>query len=113
MKLSNSTSGTNPPRQPLFGLGQIVATPGALAALKQHGVNPLQLLTRHVTGDWGEVDRGDARQNDLSVKQGLRILSSYRLAPPSAEHPGAEPPVVWIITEADRSATTFLLPEEY
>ena len=113
MKLSNSKSDANPPRRPLFGLGQIVATPGSLAALKQYGIDPLQLLTRHVTGDWGDVDAMDAVQNDRSVERGLRILSAYRLAPLATLGPGSAPPVVWIITEADRTATTFLLPEEY
>ncbi|MEO7129052.1 MAG: type I restriction endonuclease subunit M [Rhodoferax sp.] len=113
MKPTDTKSGTQPQRRPLFDLGQIVATPGALATLKQYGIDPLHLLTRHVTGDWGDVDAMDAVQNDRSVERGLRILSSYRLAPLATLRTGSAPPVVWIITEADRSATTFLLPEEY
>lgn len=95
--------GQTPPR-PLFDLGQIVATPGALAALEEAGVQPLALLARHVNGDWGELDDHDKAENEYSVKHGLRILSAYPL--PTGER-------IWIITEADRSATTFLLPDEY
>jgi len=90
--------------KPLFKLGQIVSTPGALEEMKLAGVNGLELLARHVRGDWGEVDEHDARENDFSVENGFRILSAYTL------ETGVK---VWIITEANRSATTFLLPEEY
>ena len=91
-------------RRARFGLGQIVATPGALRTLEEHRVDALQLLRRHVTGDWGDLDEHDRRENELSVDRCLRILSSYRIAD------GVK---IWIITEADRSATTLLLPEEY
>ncbi len=90
--------------KPLFKPGQIMSTPGALEAMKLAGVNGLELLARHVKGDWGEVDEHDAKENDFSVEKGFRILSAYTLST------GVK---VWIITEADRSATTFLLPEEY
>jgi len=90
---------------PLFALGQIVSTPGALEALNDEGINGLELLRRHVTGDWGDLCEDDRRENDLSVKEGFRILSAYRLPRTGVK--------LWIITEADRSATTFLLPEEY
>ena len=89
--------------RPLFPLGQLVATPGALQALAAAGVTPAQLLARHVTGDWGEVDAEDAAENAFSLAHGFRILSSYPL--------GEER--IWIITERDRSATTLLLPSEY
>ena len=88
----------------LFDLGQVVATPGALRAFEEAKVVPITLLGRHVTGDWGEVPPEDAEENELSVREGYRILSSYTL--PTKER-------IWIITEADRSATTFLLPSEY
>jgi hypothetical protein len=84
-----------------FPLGRLVATPGALAAL-----DPAQLLTvigRHAAGDWGDLDREDRAANDAALRHGTRLLSAYALD-------GAR---VWIITEADRSATTVLLPEEY
>lgn len=93
--------------KPTFSLGQIVATPGAFEALLRAGINPLTLLARHAAGDWGTVSPGDARENDLAVREGFRVFSAYPLAPPEPE------PVVWIITEADRSVTTLLLPEDY
>ena len=88
----------------LFPLGRIVATPGALQALEASGEQPSVFLDRHVAGDWGELDDEDKRENDLSLRNGLRILSAYTTA--AGEK-------IWIITEADRSATTLLLPEEY
>lgn len=84
-------------------LGQIVATPGAIAAAGGDFAGLFPLLARHVAGDWGEVDDEDAKMNDEAVVNGDRVLSSYKV--------GDEK--VWIITEADRSATTFLLPSEY
>jgi hypothetical protein len=87
----------------LFPLGRIVATPGALSLLTIAGVNPAGLLERHRRGDWGDVPTEDARENEFSVRGGFRIVSSYKVA-------GER---VWIITEADRSSTCILLPEEY
>ena len=89
---------------PRFALGRVVATPGALEALRQAGQSSYELLRRHASGDWGDVPPEDARENELSVGQGFRIISSYRLATAAT---------MWIITEADRSATTLLLPAEY
>ncbi len=91
-------------RKPLFPLGEVVATPGALEALKEAQQQPKAFLDRHVTGDWGDLDEDDKRENEYSVSRHLRILSAYRLAT------GVK---IWIITEADRSATTILLPDEY
>ena len=65
-------------RAALFPLGQIVATPGALAALAKAGQTPLDFLTRHVCGDWGELDTHDRKENELGLKRGFRLLSSYR-----------------------------------
>lgn len=90
-----------------FPLGQVVMTPGAMLALEQvegQGVTLGTLLRRHLAGDWGELDEEDKRENDYSVPRHLRILSAYRL--PTGRK-------VWVITEADRSLTTILLPEEY
>ena len=92
-------------RATLFPLGQIVATPGALAALSKAGQTPLDFLTRHVCGDWGELDPHDQKENELGLKRGFRLLSSYRTSSGDTK--------VWVITEADRSVTTVLLPEEY
>ena len=87
-----------------FELGAIVATPAALATLKLHGVLPAALLSRHQCGDWGEVSQEDVWENELGLKHGFRILSSYSLS-------GGER--IWIITEADRASTCLLLPEDY
>ena len=87
-----------------FPLGKLVATPGALDALERTGQSPLEFLSRHASGDWGEVCEADKKENDFSVRNGFRLLSAYRL------RDGTK---IWIITEADRSATTILLPEEY
>jgi hypothetical protein len=89
---------------PKFDLGSVVATPGALEALEQNRTNPAQLIARHLSGDWGDLDMEDKRLNDSAVKAGGRILSSYILPDGSK---------IWIITEWDRSYTTLLLPSEY
>ena len=89
----------------LFSLGRIVATPGTLKVLEQTGTDALELLRRHAAGDWGEVPPEDARENERSVRNGWRVLSSYPV--------GEAGERVWIITEADRSSTCLLLPEEY
>ena len=87
-----------------FRMGRIVATPGALQALSAAGEIPGVFIKRHVTGDWGDLDDEDKAENEFSVTHDLRILSAYVLST------GAK---LWIITEADRSRTTLLLPSEY
>ena len=87
-----------------FPLGRVVATPGALAALEAAGQEPSEFLTRHVCGDWRELDEHDRQENEFSVANGFRILSAYSLSDDTR---------IWIITEADRSVTTLLLPSEY
>jgi hypothetical protein len=87
----------------LFELGKVVGTPGALDLLERTEVSPASLIRRHASGDWGEVSEVAAIENALSVREGFRVLSSYSVG---GEH-------VWIITKADRSATTILLPKEY
>jgi hypothetical protein len=88
-----------------FPLGRIVATRGALRALEEAGQTPAEFLDRHVEGDWGDaLDDEDKQENDFLVEHGLRILSAYTTR--SGEK-------IWIITEADRSLTTILLPHEY
>ena len=87
-----------------FNLGQLVATPGALAEIEASGDSLVGYLNRHVTGDWGDLDEHDRKENDLALRHGLRILSAYILSS------GVR---IWIITEADRSSTCVLLPEEY
>ncbi len=91
-------------KSPLFPLGQLVATPGALAALEKSGQGPQDFLSRHVHGDWGELCDEDRNENQLSLEQGLRLLSSYRTLANVK---------LYVITEANRAVTTILLPEEY
>ena len=90
--------------QPLFSLGQVVGTPGALDALGQAEQEPIELLGRHITGDWGELPDEDREENERALQRGLRLFSAYKL------NSGVK---VWVITEWDRSVTTFLLPQEY
>ena len=90
--------------KPLFPLGQNLATPGALEALAASGQSPVEFLRRHVVGDYGIVGSDDAKLNDEAVINGERLLSAYRTKKGEK---------IWIITEADRSVTTILLPEEY
>lgn len=66
--------------EPLFPLGRIVATPGALNALARANQSPQEFLNRHVTGDWGELGDEDKAENNYSLKHGFRILSSYKTA---------------------------------
>lgn len=87
----------------LFSLGRIVAIPGALNLLVIGGKDPGDLLDRHRSGDWGDLPPEDAAENRRSVRHGWRILSSY---PVGSNR-------IWIITEADRSSTCLLLPDEY
>jgi len=89
---------------PKFSLGQLVATPSALAAVEQSGDNLACFIRRHQQGDWGELCADDIRENEFSVANGLRLLSAYHLKDNTK---------IWVITEADRSVTTVLLPEEY
>jgi hypothetical protein len=85
-----------------FTLGHVVATPNALANLTPQDVQ--RALRRHAVGDWGDLCEEDRRENELSLLQGFRLLSAYHAAN------GIK---FWVITEADRSVTTVLLPEDY
>ena len=87
-----------------FHPGHVVATPGALAALQEAGESPILYLRRHLQSDWGKLCNEDWEENNRSLKKGYRLLSAYTLS--TGER-------LWIITEADRSATTILLPDEY
>jgi hypothetical protein len=102
-RVDRNGASPSPERRPLrFALGQLVATPGALLAIDQETV--LRAIRRHAAGDWGELVAEDKAANDEALKGGGRLLSRYLST-------AGEP--FWIITEADRSATTVLLPEEY
>jgi hypothetical protein len=103
---------TNIPTTPAlrFDLGPVVSTPGALEALRACGADPLQYLSRHAAGDWGELDETDKAANTAAITSGARIMSAYTL--PDGQK-------LWVITDAEideqhnRQATTFLLPDEY
>src|SRR5262245_47125962 len=90
--------------KPLFPLGQIYMTPGALEALEESEQGASEFLHRHQSGDWGEMSEEDKQENDFSVDKRLRIFSAYRTSKGEK---------LWVITEADRSVTTILLPGEY
>lgn len=92
------------PTIPLFLPGEIVATPGALALLGEAKRTPTEFLSRHLRGDWGDLCQDDKAENELSLKYELRIMSGYHVN---------DSDNLWIITEADRSVTTLLLPSEY
>lgn len=93
---------TTTTQEPRFAVGHIVATPGALREIPRDDIE--RALARHARGDWGDVCNADRQENEFSLKQRLRLFSVYHTADGSR---------FWVITEADRSATTVLLPEEY
>ena len=88
----------------LFSPGRIVATPGAIEAFNEAEEDPQAFLIRHLTGDWSEMDKEDQQANRNAITNETRVFSSYQLST------GVK---IWVITEWDRSVTTFLLPEEY
>ena len=97
---------------PTFPLGQLVMTRGVndLVANDEAFARFItQSLARHIKGDWGDVDNEDKLTNDAALKQGLRLLPAYN----DARFPKHGISTIWIITEADRSATTILFPDEY
>ena len=89
---------------PLFPLGQVLATPGALELLQTYQLSPLSFIQRHVVGDWGDICVEDQQVNADALQHGYRLMSVYAITPSEK---------LWIITEADRSCTTLLLPQEY
>lgn len=90
-----------------FDVGQTVATPGAIEDMEAAGVTPTELLDRHTRGDWGDMCEEDLKQNEVALEHDLRIFSSYNLGPDAGNK------CLWVITEADRSSTTILRPEDY
>lgn len=93
-----------PARLPLFSLGDLYMTPGARGVLIESSQSPMVFLQRHIIGDWGDLCDEDKHLNDESVQIGSRIFSAY-IAKNRAK--------LWIITEADRTSTTILTPDEY
>ena len=94
----------NPRIKPLFKTRQIVITPGAIGAFFEKPDTPFTYLKRHFSGDWGNLDPQDVLSNIEAVHNDLRVMSVYDTKDGTR---------IWIITEADRSVTTILLPEEY
>ena len=88
---------------PLFTPGRCVITPGVMALMQQNQIDSGRFLVRHLSGDWGDLSQADKQVNDKALKQGARLFSAYQISDQR----------LWIITEADRSVTTLLLPEEY
>ena len=91
-------------QNPRFQLGKVVATPGAIEALNEAQTSAWELLSKHVSGDFGDVDADDRQSNLDAIKDGERILSAYKLKTHER---------LWVITEADRSSTCILRPDEY
>lgn len=91
-------------KNPLFNLGQVVVTPAALELLERAGQTTWEFMARHVQGDFGEVDAEDRQANEDAIRHGERILSAYTLR--TGER-------IWVITEADRSSSCLLSPEDY
>ena len=96
--------------KPLFSLGDVVATRAVADLVPQ--AHLIHCLSRHVRGDWGSVCEEDAATNNEAAQEGFRILSAYPIDQ-SKSCEGFGDNTLWIITESDRSVTTFLFPNEY
>jgi hypothetical protein len=102
--MQNQNTITKSQNKVLFPLGQIFLTVGAREALEESNQLPNEFLQKHQSGDWGLICDDDKKENELSLKEGFRILSAYKTSKGEK---------LWIITEADKSSTTCLLPSEY
>jgi hypothetical protein len=102
--MQNNNTITKAQNKVLFLLGQVYLTQGARIALEEANQDAFEFLSLHQTGNWGIVGKEDAQENEFSLKNGFRLLSAYRTSKNEK---------LWIITEADRSSTTLLLPSEY
>jgi hypothetical protein len=103
-ELTTAATPDTTPSPVRFQLGRLFMTPGAIEALEEAGQSPQEFISRHARLEQGELCEDDHRENLFSVDKHLRIFSTYKTAR------GVK---LWIITEADRSATTILLPSEY
>lgn len=123
---TKSLAGGSPLKQPTliitnsarFDIGLLVATPGAMVLLEHTGFSAAALVGRHMLGDWGDCGKEDAASNEYAVNRRMRLLSVYRLVDPlklaaTAQDKRSDLATIWIITEADRSVTTLLRPEDY
>ncbi|HEX8286732.1 MAG TPA: hypothetical protein VF556_01975 [Pyrinomonadaceae bacterium] len=102
--MQNQNAITTTQNETLFPLGQVYLTIGAREALQESNQLQNEFLQSHLMGDWGDVCDDDRNENEISLKEGFRILLSYKTS--NGEK-------LWIITEPDRSSTTLLLPNEY
>jgi hypothetical protein len=102
--MHQNSSTTQPATITRFALGQTYITPGAEEALMIAGQTPIEFLRRHMSRDFGELADEDVQENEVSLREGFRVLSAYSTSRGQR---------LWIITEADRSSTTILLPDEY
>jgi hypothetical protein len=102
--MQNNNTITKTQNKVLFPLGQIFLTVGARESLEESNQLPHEFLAKHQSGNWGDIREADKKENELSLKEGFRILSAYKTTKGEK---------LWIITEADRSSTTCLLPSEY
>ncbi len=102
--MPNNITATIIQNKVLFPLGEIYLTIGVQEALEESNQMPNEFLAKHQSGNWGLVCEDDKKENELSVKEGFRILSAYKTD---------RDVKIWVITEADRSSTTVLLPSEY
>ncbi len=98
----NTPSARSDEPQPKFLVGRIVATPNAINQIPSDEI--MNALARHIQGDWGALDTDDWDSNECALKNGGRLFSQYR---------STQDIKFWITTEADRSVTTVLLPEDY
>jgi len=98
----NTSTKEFPGFKPRFPLGRLLATPSVVSQIDPQDVH--NALVRHIQGDWGDIGHEDWQENELSLKEGFRLFSVYHAANGTK---------FWVITEADRSATTVLLPEDY
>ena len=104
MQFNDTTTTTKTQNEALFPLGSIYLTIGAQEALKEANQQPSEFLAKHQSGQWGDLCEDDKKENELSLKEGFRILSAYRTKLGEK---------IWVITEADRNSSCLLLPEEY
>ncbi|MFZ6689301.1 hypothetical protein ACO0K0_16275 [Undibacterium sp. SXout11W] len=102
--MKNDSNQTENQKQLLFSLGQVLTTRGAFDKMTELGISAKDLIFRHVTGDWGDLCESDQQENVKAIHSEAQVFSSYIISTDIK---------IWIITEADRSSTTLLLPDEY
>ena len=101
---------TNEQSKIKFSLGHIVATPGAIEALKKANQSAMEFIKRHIQGDWGDLDEHDKQQNEFAIAHEGDIEKQNRVFSAYITKLGDK---LWVITEAELSSTWILLPDEY